>query len=179
MGKSNLKALNIWKYSAAIQRKKPQLFVESKSKRQAPSHRNGSGEAPPRSGIESRSPNTAHSNKKRCTLFTVLKISNSRKSKDIYKARGCSREAPPPSMHLHRITFNDILESRRWMTRRIVRFDDHERRELRENAIFVIFSVPLLRKTTKNRFRELSIFVSSIHFYVISTEFEKSIERSI
>jgi hypothetical protein len=31
-------------------------------------------------------------------------------------------------MHLHRITFNDILESRRWMTRRIVRFDDHERR---------------------------------------------------
>jgi hypothetical protein len=52
-------------------------------------------------------------------------------------------------------------------------------RILRENAIFVIFSVPLLRKTTKNRFRELSIFVSPVHFYVYSTEFEKSIERSI
>jgi hypothetical protein len=52
-------------------------------------------------------------------------------------------------------------------------------RELRENAIFVIFSVPLLRKATKNRFRELSIFVSPVHFYVNSTEFEKSIERSI
>jgi hypothetical protein len=51
--------------------------------------------------------------------------------------------------------------------------------ELRENAIFVIFLVPLLRKTTKNWFRELSIFVSSVHFYVISTEFEKLIERSI
>jgi hypothetical protein len=52
-------------------------------------------------------------------------------------------------------------------------------RELRENAIFVIFSVPLLQKATKNRFRELSIFVSPVHFYVNSTEFEKSIERSI
>jgi hypothetical protein len=51
--------------------------------------------------------------------------------------------------------------------------------ELRENAIFGIFSVPLLRKATKNRFRELSIFVSPVHFYVNSTEFEKSIERSI
>jgi hypothetical protein len=53
------------------------------------------------------------------------------------------------------------------------------RRELRENANYVIFSVPLLRKTTKNRFGVLSIFVFPVHFYVISTEFEKSIERSI
>jgi hypothetical protein len=51
--------------------------------------------------------------------------------------------------------------------------------ELRENVIFVIFLVPLLQKTTKNRFRELSIFVSPVHFYVISTEFEKLIEHSI
>jgi hypothetical protein len=52
-------------------------------------------------------------------------------------------------------------------------------RELRENTIFVIFLVPLLRKTTKNRFCKLLIFVSPVHFYVISTEFEKLIEHSI